>query len=135
MKRWRIAVAAAGLLAVCIAVPVHAASWCMHDPQLTIQTSHGESFTVYVTEGVMGAEHEATLASAKISYTTRLTAKDSLLVTVYEYIPADQYGTFATVMIVSSQPFARGVIYGSAAGTSGTTTHVSFRINPKKVNQ
>jgi hypothetical protein len=135
MKRWRIAAAAAGLVAALVAVPAQAGEWCLHDPQLTIQTSHGQSFTVYVTEGVMGSQHQATLASAKIGYTTRALSKKALSVTVYDYIPSDAYGTFATEMIVSSRPFGAGVVYGSASGTSGSTLKVWFWINPKTLNQ
>lgn len=122
----------AGFLAACIAVPVQAAEWCMHDPQINIQAARGESITVYVTEGVMGSQHQATLESAKIMYTTQFAAKDSVLVTVYDYIPTDPYGTFATEMIVSSKPFAGGVVYGSASGTAGSTMKVRFWIKPKK---
>jgi hypothetical protein len=135
MNRWRIAAAAAGLMAALVAVPVQAGEWCLHDPQLKIQTSHGESFTVYVTEGVMGPQHQATLAYAKLGYTTRAVSKSSLLVTVNDFIPSDAYGTFATEMIVSSQPFGAGVVYGSATGMSGSTMKVWFWINPKKVDQ
>jgi hypothetical protein len=134
MRRWSIAAAVAGLLALCVAVPVQAAAeWCTIDPELSVQTSPGQSFTVFVTEGVMGSQHLAALTSAKTSYTTRAVSKTSVLVTVYDYIPSDSVGTFATRMIVSSQPFGAGVLYGSAYGTSGTTMSVSFSINPEKV--
>jgi hypothetical protein len=132
MKRWRIAVVA-GLLAACIAAPARAAEWCFHDPPVNIQIAPGESFTVYVTEGVMGAQNQAALASAKISYTANSVSKDSASVTVYDYIPTDRHGTFATEMIVSSEPFGAGVVYGSTYGTSGSTMAVRFWINPKKI--
>lgn len=135
MKRWRIAAASAGLVAALVAVPVQAAEWCLRDPQLTIQTSKGDSFTVYVTEGVMGAQHQAALASAKTTYTTRAVSKSSLLVTVYDYIPTDRFGTFATEVIVSSEPYGAGVVYGAASGTSGSSMKVWFWINPKNLNQ
>jgi hypothetical protein len=135
MKRWRIVAAAVGLGAALVAAPVQAAEWCLHDPELRIQTSHGDSFTVYVTEGVMGSQHQATLAAAKISYTARTVTKNSLLVTVYDYIPTDAYGTFATEMIVSSQPYGEGVVYGVAFGTSGSAMKVPFSINPKTVKE
>lgn len=161
MKRWSIAAAAAGFLAVCVAVPVQAAEFCLADPPLNIQTSPGESFTVYVTEGVLGSEHQAALSLATITYTTSPLAtgapdraraetspdrgtrhpektappinEKSVLVTVYDSIPSDSSGTtFATMMIVSSQPFGHGVVYGSVNGTSGSTMSVSFGINPQK---
>lgn len=131
MKRWRIAAAAAGLLAAFVAVPVQGAEWCLNDPQLTIQTSSGESITVYVTEGVIGAQHQAELASAKVSYTTRAASKNSLLVTVYDYIPSDSSGSSATELIVSSKPFGSGEVYGSVYGRSGSTMTVWFWINPE----
>lgn len=131
MKWWRIAAAAAGLLGACVAVPVQGAEWCLHDPQLNIRTSPSESVTVYVTEGVLGPQHQAALTSAKTSYMTRVTAKNRLLVTVYDYIPTDSYGTFATEMIVSSKPFGGGEVYGSASGSSGSTMMVWFLIKPE----
>lgn len=131
MKRWRLAAAAAGLAAAFVAVPVQAAEWCLHDPQLNIRTSPGESVTVYVTEGVLGPQHQTALSSAKTSYTIRVAARNRLLVTVYDYIPTDSYGTFATEMIVSSKPFGGGEVYGSASGSSGSTMTVRFLIKPE----
>ena len=134
MRRWSIAAAAAGLLALCVAVPVQAAAeWCTIDPELSIETSPGQSFTVYVTESVMGWQNQAALASAKTSYATRTVSKTSVLVTVNDYIPSDSVATFTTHMTVSSQPFGKGVLYGSVYGTSSTTMSVSFWINPEKV--
>jgi hypothetical protein len=135
MKGWRIAAAAAGLLAALVAVPVQGAEWCLHDPQLNIPISHEHSITVYVTEGVMGSQHQAALTLSKTRYTTRTVGKASVLVTVYDYIPTDSYGTFATEMIVSSQPLGSGVVYGSAYGTSGLTLSLSFWIYPEKVKE
>jgi hypothetical protein len=136
MKRWSIAAAAAGVLTVCLAVSAQAAEFCLVDPPVNIQTSPGESFTVYVTEGVLGSEHLAALERATISYTTTPIKKKSVLVTVYENIPSDSFrATFATMMIVSSQPFGHGVVYGSSYGTSGSTMSVSFRINPQQVTE
>lgn len=126
MTRWRIAAAAAGFLAACIAIPVQAGEWCLHDPPLNIQTSPGNSFTVYVTEGVLGSQHQATLASAKISYATKRAGKGGWIVTVYDYIPTDSKGSFATEMLVSTGPFGSGYVFGSAYGKSGSTMKVSF---------
>jgi hypothetical protein len=131
MRRWRIAAAAAGFVAACIAVPVQGAEWCLNDPQLNIPTSSRESVTVYVTEGVMGAQHQAQLAAARISYTTHTASKKSLLVTVHDYVPSDSSGSFATELIVSSKPSGSGEVYGSAYGKSGATMTVWFWINPE----
>jgi len=133
MKRWSLAAAAAGLAAACIAVPVQAAEWCVHDPEITIQTSPGESFTVYVTEGVLGSQHQPALASSKITYTARTAGSKSIFVVVYDKIPRDAFGTFATEMVVSSKPYAGGVIYGSTYGTSGSAMSVAFWVNPEKI--
>jgi hypothetical protein len=134
MRRWSIAAAAAGLLALCLAVPAQAvAEWCTIDPELSIQTSPGQSFTVFVTESVDSSKHQAALALATTSYTTRSLSKTSVLVTVYDYIPGDAGPPFATRMIVSSQPFGAGTLYGSAYGTSDTTMSISFWVNPEKV--
>jgi hypothetical protein len=130
MKRGAIAAVAAGLLAAFVAVPVQGAEWCLHDPQLNIRTPHG-SVTIYVTEGVLGNQHQAALASARTGYTTYRAAKDRLMVTVYDYIPTDSHGTFATEMIVSSKPFGSGQVYGSTSGSSGSVMTVRFSIDPK----
>lgn len=126
MKRWSCAAAAAGLLALCVAVPAQGAEWCLKDPALNVQISPRETVTVYVTEGVMGSQHQAALELAKASYTTREFSRARVLVTVYDNIPNDSDGTFATEMIVSSQPFGSGLVYGSQYGTSGSTMSVSF---------
>jgi hypothetical protein len=126
MTRWRVAAAIAGLLAACIAaVPAQAAEWCIHDPQLVIQMPRGGSVTVYVTEGALGSQHQAALASAWIGYTTRSRGH----VTIYDYIPSDLHGSFPTEMIVSSQPYGAGTVYGSTFGRSGSTMVVSFNVS------
>jgi hypothetical protein len=132
MRRWSIAAAAAGLLAVCVAVPAQGAEWCMRDPAVSIQTSPGNSITVYVTEGAMGSNHQAALTSATTTYATYAARKANVLVVVYDYIPTDSYGKFATMMTVSSKPFGSGVVYGSSYGTSGSTMSVWFLISPEK---
>jgi hypothetical protein len=133
MKRWSIAAAAAGFLAVCVAIPAQAAEWCVHDPAISIHTSSGPSFTVYVTEGVQGLQHQPALALAKATYRARGAGENSVVVTIYDYIPSDASGTFATMMVVSSKPFGAGVVYGSSYGTSGSTMSVVFWVNPEKV--
>ena len=133
MKRWSLAAGAAGLVAACLAMPVQAAEWCLHDPQVTVQTSPGESFTVYVTEGVMGSQHQPALALAKVTYITRTLSSKSVFVVIYDTIPTDSSGTFATEMVVSSQPFGAGRIYGSSYGSSGKRMAVPFWINPEKL--
>jgi len=127
MKPWKIAVAAAGLLAAFIAVPVQASTWCRIDPILTLPGG----LTVYVTEGVLGSQHEAILASSEVTYTVRFVSRKSVVVAVDDYIPTDSYGSFPTEMIVSSMPFGGGTVYGSASGTSGSTMEVVFSIDPK----
>jgi hypothetical protein len=135
MNRWRIAAAAAGLLAALVAVPVQGAEWCLRDPELNVLISPHNSITVYVTEGVMGSQHQAALTLAKTRYTTRTVNETSVLVTIYDYIPTDSQGTFATEMIVSSQPVGSGVVYGTAYGTSGSTMSLSFWINAEKIKR
>ena len=135
MKRWGLAAAAAGLFAVCVAVavPAQAAEFCLVDPELSIHLSRNETITVFVTEGVVGEEHRAALALATAGYTTRTVSRKSVVVTVYDFIPTDSKGTAATMMVVSSQPYGAGMVYGTAYGTSGTIMSVSFGINPEKV--
>ena len=133
MNRWRIAAAAAGLLAALVAVPVQGAEWCLRDPELNVPISAHNSITVYVTEGVMGSQHQAALRLSKTRYTIRTVNETSVLVTIYDYIPTDSQGTFATEMIVSSQPVGSGVVYGTAYGTSGSTMSLSFWINAEKI--
>jgi len=133
MNRWRIAAAAAGLLAALVAVPVQGAEWCLRDPELNVPISPHTSITVFVTEGVMGSQHQAALTLSKTRYTTRTVNETSVLVTIYDYIPTDSQGTFATEMIVSSQPVGSGVVYGTAYGMSGSTMSLSFWINAEKI--
>jgi hypothetical protein len=133
MKRWGLAAAAAGLFAVCVALPAHAAEFCIVDPELSIHLSRNETITVFVTEGIVGEEHRAALALATAGYTTRTVSRKSVVVTVYDFIPLDSKGTAATMMVVSSQPYGAGMVYGTAYGTSGTIMSVSFGINPEKV--
>ena len=132
MKRWSIAAAAAGFLAVCVAIPVQAAEWCLHDPAISIHTSPDQSFTVYVTEGVQGTQHEPVLALAKATSRASRSGKSTFLVVVYDYIPSDSYGTFATMMVVSSKPFGNGLVYGTSYGTSGSAMSVAFVVNPER---
>jgi len=131
MKRWTIAAAAAGFLVACLAIPVEGAEWCISDPAVNIRASATQSFTVYATEGVMGAQHQSALASAKISYKVRAHFRDGFLVTLKDYIPADSSGSFVTELIVSSKPFGAGHVYGSVQGRSGSTMTVRFWIGPE----
>jgi hypothetical protein len=133
MSRFRIAGAVAGFLAACVAVSVQGAEWCVHDPALTIRTSATQSFTVYVTEGVMGTQYQAELASARTSYRTVVASRKTILVSVYDFIPSDASGSFATELIVSSKPFGSGQVYGSVYGRSDTTMTIWFWINPQSL--
>ncbi len=123
--------ALAGLLAACVAVQAEAAAeLCLVDPRLVIQLPSKDYLTVFVTEGAMGTEHLPTLHLAEITYTAEATAdKHTAQVTVYDYIPDDAIGRFTTLMIVSSEPFGAGTVYGSANGTSGVTMTVPFLIS------
>ena len=125
MNRWRIAGAIAGLLAACVVVPAQASEWCIHDPQLIIQMPKGHSVIVYVTEGALGSQHQAALTSARIGYLARSNGH----VTIYDYIPRDSQGSFPTELIVSSQPYGAGTVYGSTFGRSGSAMVVSFYVS------
>lgn len=130
MSRWRYLAAVAGALAACVAIQAQAAAeLCLVDPELIIQLPSKDSVTVFVTEGAPAA-HLQTLQLAKITYTARATGPGSTAqVTVYDYIPDDAGARFATLMIVSSQPFGAGTVYGSTSGTSGVTMKVTFLIS------
>jgi hypothetical protein len=130
MTRWRFLAAVAGLLAACVAVQAQAAAeLCLLDPELAIQLPSKDSVTVFVTEGAPVAHLQA-LQLAKITYTAQAVGgKGTAQVTVYDYIPNDAGARFATLMIVSSQPFGAGTVYGSTNGTSGVTMSVTFFIS------
>lgn len=120
---------AIGALAALVATPVEAAEWCLHDPALVFSAPHAKhtKITIYATEGVQGEQHASALTKAHFNFKTE-PVKDhvTMKVTVHANVPGQGHESFATVLIVSSEPFGAGTIYGVAMGTSGHDMHVSF---------
>lgn len=98
--------------------------WCGSDPPVTIQLRDGNQVTVYVTEFAQGP-HQAALDAAQVSYRLR----DEGRVRINDLIASDDGSQFATRIVVSSQPWGAGRIYGTAQGQAGDTLAVTFRLN------
>jgi hypothetical protein len=120
---------AVAVLAVMVATPAQAAEWCLHDPALVFSAPHTKHIrlTVYATEGVQGAEHARALEKAHLDFKTKPgKAPGTVNLTVHANVPGSGHERFATVLVVSSEPFGAGTIYGVAMGTSGHDMHVAF---------
>jgi hypothetical protein len=120
----------AGLFMAGTAVPAEAAEWCTDDPALSLAAPHASKITLYVTEGVMGSAHLDALRKAHIDHKIRPgKAPHSLHVTVHGNIPSDRFGSFSTLLIVSSRPFGAGTVYGSTRGVGGKPMQLSFDLS------
>lgn len=120
---------AVAALATMVATPAQAAEWCLHDPALIFSAPHVKHtrFTVYATEGVQGAEHAWALEKAHLDFKTRPgKAPGTVNLTVHANVPGKDHQSFATVLVVSSEPFGAGTIYGLAMARSGHDMHVTF---------
>lgn len=116
-------------LATMVATPAQAAEWCMHDPALVFSAPHVKHarFTVYATEGVQGAQHAWALEKAHIDFKIKPgKLPGTVNLTVHANVPGQGHERFATVLVVSSQPFGAGAIYGLTMGSSGHDMHVTF---------
>ncbi len=120
-------VLAGALAALLVAAPnVRAeAQLCLSDPPLQILLASGDEITVYVTEGA-AVQHLDAIQHATISYTARAMRAGASVIRVKDSIPTDSSGGFPVFVIVSSQPFGNGTVYGRATGTAGTPIIVSF---------
>jgi hypothetical protein len=121
---------AVGVLAAVVATPVEAAEWCLNDPALVFAAPHSHhKLTIYATEGVQGAQHTAALRHTHLGFKTRPGKEHGTIgVEVHANIPGNDHDRFSTVLIVSSQPFGAGEIYGIATGTSGHDMKVAFEL-------
>jgi hypothetical protein len=121
---------AVGVLAAVVATPAEAAEWCLNDPALVFAAPHAKHrLTVYATEGVQGAEHAGAMRHTHLELKTKPGAKRGTMdVSVHANIPGGGHGRFTTMLIVSSEPYAAGEIYGTATGVSGHDMVVSFQL-------
>jgi hypothetical protein len=130
MKRHLILGAVVAVLAALIAVPAEAAEWCLDDPALTFAAPHASHMTLYATEGVQGTSHAGALKKAHITFRAKPGKRAGTMdIDVHSNIRDSVQGTFATLLIVSSQPFGAGTVYGMVVGNSGHDMHVSFNFS------
>jgi hypothetical protein len=130
IRRLMVAVAVA-VLGLLVAAPAQAAEWCLHDPALVFSAPHAKHtrLTVYATEGVQGADHAGALERAHLDFKTKPGhTPGTVQVDVHANIPGNDHERFSTVLVVSSEPFGAGEVYGVTMGTSGHDMHVSFSL-------
>lgn len=128
IRRFIIAVAVA-FLGILVATPASAAEWCLHDPALVFSAPHAKhtKITIYATEGVQGAEHAGALAKAHVKFKTKPgKTPGTIELDIHANVPGKDHQHFATVLVISSQPFGQGTIYAVTMGTSGHDMHVRF---------
>jgi len=127
IRRFIVAVSVA-VLGVFVATPVEAAEWCLNDPALVFKAPHSKhKLTVYATEGVQGALHEPSLKHAKLDFEAKPgKGHGTIHLRIRSMIPGKDHESFATVLVVSSQPFGQGVVYAVVFGRSGRRMEVTF---------
>jgi hypothetical protein len=127
IRRFIVAVAV-GALAAFVATPVDAAEWCYHDPALVFKVPHSKhKITVYATAGVMGTQYERRLEHAKLDFEAKPgKGHGTMHLRIRANIPGKDHESFSTVLVVSSQPFGDGTIYGVVTGRSGHRMELSF---------
>jgi hypothetical protein len=119
---------AVGLLAAFVATPVEAAEWCLNDPALVFSAPHAkQKITVYATEGVQGADHAYALKNSHVDFKAKPGKRAGTMgLDVHTNIRGRDHDSFSTVLIVSSQPYGAGTIYGVVMGSSHHDMHVIF---------
>jgi hypothetical protein len=117
-----------GVLAALVATPAEAAEWCLHDPALVFAVPHSKhKITIYATEGVQGAQHEQALKKAHIDFEAKHGKRHGTMrLIVRAHIPDEHHQRFATVLVVSSEPFGEGTVYGVVMGQSGREMKLDF---------
>jgi hypothetical protein len=79
---------------------------------------------------VMGSVHANALHKGHIDHKERPgKVAGTLNVTVRGNIPSDRFGSFSTILIVSSEPFGAGTIYGITRGRDGKRMELSFDVS------
>jgi hypothetical protein len=127
MLRRRLVGIAVGFLAAFIASPAQAAEWCLHDPALTFAPPHAHRVTIYATEGVEGTAHLAALHKMHLDFDAKPGKHHGTMhLRIRLKIPDVDHHRFATLLVVSSEPFGAGTVYGVDTGTSGQTMEVEF---------
>jgi hypothetical protein len=119
------------VVAMLVASPVEAAEWCLHDPALVFSAPHAKHtrITIYATEGVQGPQHSAALEKGHLDFKTKPgDTPGTVELEIHANIPGKDHERFATVLIVSSDPFGAGTIYGVTMGTSGHDMRVRFTL-------
>lgn len=121
---------AVGVLAALLAVPAEAAAWCINDPALHVDAPHAKKITIFLTEGVMGAEHAAALHSPELKHEGRPGKKaGTLSIQIRERIHSGEHATFATLLIASSEPYGGGTVYAWTTGSSNTWMVLDFLLD------
>jgi hypothetical protein len=119
-----------GILAALVAVPAEAAEWCVTDPALHFDAPHSKKITIYLTEGVMGAQHANALHSPEMKHEARPGDKaGTLSIWIHERIHSDRHKTFGTLVIASSEPYGGGVVYAWTTGSSESWMDLHFLLD------
>ncbi len=132
MKRLAVAVLMA-LLPMVVVVPAVSAgnSWCDEDPIVVIQTPGGNLVPLYNTMGVLGLEHEPSIALARVSYATQsANGGRSTVVKLSVTIPNDLFGSgYSTRTTISTGPLGTLDVLGMTSGNAGKAMSVQFTID------
>ncbi|HEV8382132.1 MAG TPA: hypothetical protein VGQ29_11125 [Gemmatimonadales bacterium] len=131
MIRRLIVAGAIGILTVFVATPVEAAEWCLHDPALVFKVPDSKQrITIYATEGVQGTRYEGRLKHAKLDFDAKADKRHGAVhIRIRANIPGQGRESFATVLVVSSEPYGAGTIYGVVMGRSGHRMELSFEFH------
>src|SRR3712207_3360296 len=121
------AVAVAATVALSGAPAAHAEDWCDVDPPVKVTTPGGSTQTVHLTVSALGDTHRQALQRAAVSTDVKAVGGGTR-VTITVTVPQDGTGAFPTRAVVSTQPFGRGTVLGSASGTAGGAMSVSYVI-------
>jgi len=128
----RTLLAAGAVLALVRPAPVGASqAWCSSDPLVTITTPAGAQVSLSITLGALGAPYLPELEAAQIGWSVQAAAggkATTVSMTILVPTPPLPAAPFPVAVGASAGPAGDGTIYGLAAGVSGQTLGLAFRL-------
>ena len=102
-------------------------NWCEEDPAVAIVTPGQQTVQVWVTIQAAGISNPALLSTSTVTYVATPDQGGTRVLLGVKVPKLDTH--YATHIIVSSQPYGQGTVYGQSEGfTTARDIHVAFEL-------